>query len=110
MSLDITISAKKGEICPHCGGVIKGAEIYCEDSGGGAWYPVLEKLGYYVPYDQRTEENDWYAKDMVLTAEQTKVLYDFVKKHKDLYNRNAVLGLIATAMVDENAVVINADW
>lgn len=110
MSLDISFSAPKGEICPHCGGVVKAAEMYSAESGGRAWYPILEELGYYVPYEQRTEENNWYAKDMALTAEQTRTLYEFVKNRKDLYNREVVLGLIATAIVDECAVVINADW
>ncbi len=63
-----------------------------------------------MPYDQRTEENDWYAKDMVLTTDQAKQVYDFIKKHSDLYNANDIIGLIATAILDENAVVINADW
>ena len=63
-----------------------------------------------MPHDQRTEENDWYGKDMVLTTEQAKQVYTFIRKHPDLYNADEVLGLIATALVEEKAVVINADW
>ena len=110
MGLDISFTAGSGEICTHCGGVIKGADVRCEDSGGRGSYPILENIGYYVPYEKRPEENHWYGKDMVLTEDQAQMLLAFVKKHKDLYNRDAVLGLIATAIVDNCAVVINADW
>lgn len=110
MSLDIHFTSRKNVICPHCNKVVKTEDVYETDSGGRGWYDILEALGYYVPYDQRTEENDWYGKDMVLTTEQAKQVYTFIRKNPNLYNADDVLGLITTAIVDENAVVINADW
>ena len=110
MSLDIRFTSRRNVICPHCNNIVMTEDVYCVDSGGRGWYPILESLGYYVPYDQRTEENDWYCKDMVLTTEQAKQVYTFIRKHPNLYNEDEVLGLIATALVDENAVVINANW
>jgi hypothetical protein len=110
MGLDIRFISRRNVICPHCNHIIATEDVYCVDSGGRGWYDILEHLGYYVPHDQRTEENDWYGKDMVLTTEQAKQVYTFIRKHPNLYNDDEVLGLIATALVDENAVVINADW
>lgn len=71
---------------------------------------MLEELGYYVPHDQRTEENDWYGKDMELTEEQAKAVFKFAKDTKDLYKRFEVQGLISTALLNGSTVVINADW
>lgn len=110
MSLDIRFTTQEGVICPKCGEVIAAKEIDCVDSGGHGWYPILEEIGYYVPYDQRTEKNDWYGKDMVMTAEQTDKVYEFIKTTSGLYDDSAILGLIARAMRDGNSVVVNADW
>ena len=110
MSLDIRFTAQEGVVCPKCGEVVAARNIMCEESGGRGWYDILEKIGYYVPYDQRTEENDWYGKDMTLTEEQADMVYMYVVRHKDLYNVNGVLGLIASALHDGNSVVVNADW
>lgn len=110
MGLDINFISRKNVICPHCGTVVATENIYCENSGGRNWFKILEAFGYYVPYDQLTEENNWYGKDMTLTAEQAKQVYDFIKKNPELYNANNIMGLIATALVEGNAVVINADW
>lgn len=109
MGLDLTISKRKTNRCPHCGEVI-GHTIEDEvDSGGRVWYPVLEGIGYYVPYEERTEENDWYGKDMVLTEEQADAIYQFVKK-TDVYNGVMVLGVIASARYDHCDVILNANW
>ena len=110
MSLDIYFISRKNVLCPHCNTVVKTEDVYETGSSGRDWYEILELIGYYVPYDKRTEENNWYGKDMVLTAEQTKQVYDFIKKNPDLYNARDVIGLIATAILDENAIVINANW
>lgn len=72
MSLDITIMERKAVRCPHCGEVVNTVDVASTDSGGRLWYDFLEKLGYYVPYEKRTKENDWYGKDMVLDNEQAK--------------------------------------
>jgi len=111
MSLDIRFFARVTETCPHCGEVVGIKEYNHVDSGGRGWYPILEELGYYVPYEQRTEENDWYGKDMELTRKQAEKVYRFVREHQyDLYNSDEILGLIATTTFEEVAVVVNADW
>ena len=109
MSLDISFSQLKKQICPHCGEEIATDTVDCECSGGRAWYPFLESIGYYVPYDQRTDENDWYAKDMTLTSEQLQYAYGFVKE-SEVYNRQMILLLLGSALFEGNSVVVNADW
>jgi len=109
MSLDITFTMRQKTVCPKCGEIIGHMDLYSVSSGGRAWYPFLEEIGYYVPYEQRTEENDWYGKDMVLTAEQAESAYEFVKK-KDLFDGESVRMLIATAILEKATIVVNADW
>lgn len=79
------------------------------DSSGRLWYDFLERLGYYVPYEKRTKENDWYGKDMVLDNEQAKQLVDYAVK-KEVYNWDGVESVVAEALAHGNKVVINADW
>lgn len=111
MGLDISITSKKDLLCPHCGDVVKQEVVSCEASGGRVWYDFLEDIGYYVPYDQRTEETDWYGKDMVLTEAQVKKLYRFVTEHeRDLYCGNAIRHLVMAADIEGETVVVNADW
>lgn len=109
MGLDVRFYRKKKVVCPHCG---KPLEPELDDgysSGGRVWYPFLESIGYYVPYDQRTEENDWYGKDMELTVEEAKDAYRFVQEH-DVYDGNGIAGMIAMALLEGDSVVVNADW
>lgn len=89
MGLDITVMERKAVRCPHCGEVISSVDVASTDSGGRLWYDFLEKLGYYVPYEKRTKENDWYGKDMVLDNEQAKQLTDYAVK-KEVYNWDGV--------------------
>ena len=111
MSLDITFTSCRNVICPHCNEIVKTEPVNCEYSGGRCWYSILESIGYYVPYDERTDENDWYGKDMTLTTEHTKQVYDFIKENSNtIYKADSILNLILTAMIEEYAVVINADW
>lgn len=58
MGLDITVMERRDVRCPHCGEVITTVDVANTDSGGSLWYDFLEKLGYYVPYEKRTKEND----------------------------------------------------
>lgn len=109
MSLDITIKERKEFRCPDCGRLVTTQDIDTEDSGGRVWYDFLEPIGYYVPYENRTEENDWYGEDMVLTEEQAKQLADFVSDNQP-YNARNVECLVARALLHGNKVVINADW
>ena len=113
MGLDITITRRKKKLCPHCGEVV-GFETIAElDGGGRAWYPILERFEYYIPWEkQRTMTGgyvDWYGKDMVLTAEQADELYRFAQHH-DLYISGGLLAVIAQALREGDDIVINANW
>lgn len=109
MGLDITFTQRKNIVCPKCGEVVGHTDVKYAEGGGRGWYPLLESLGYYVPPEQRNEENDWYSKDMVLTSEQAEEVYRFVKTH-DLYGAEGAQTVIATAMWEKDSVVVNANW
>ena len=109
MSLDITIKERKEFRCPDCGRLVTTRYIAEEYSGGREWYNFLEPIGYYVPYENRVKENDWYGEDMVLTEEQEKQLADFVSENKP-YNAHDIECLVERALLHGNKVVINADW
>jgi hypothetical protein len=109
MGLDIRFARRKNIVCPKCGEIIGQTDVDFAEGGGRGWYPFLESIGYYVPYEQRTEENDWYGKDMVLTDEQMDELYRFAKKN-DLYGTDGLLGLIALARYEKHSIVVNANW
>ena len=109
MGLDIEIKVQKTIICPHCGKIAYFQTVDETNSSGGVWYDYLESIGYYVPYEKRTEENDWYGKDMRLTDEQTSRLESYVKVNR-ISGYYDILGLIADAKTDGNVVTINADW
>ena len=109
MGLDITISERKEYRCPNCGISVGHTDIASTDSGGRAWYEFLENIGYCVPYGKRTEKKDWNCLDMVLDNEQAKQLADYAVK-KEVYNWDGVERVVATALMHENKVVINANW
>ena len=109
MGLDVSVIRRKDLICPKCGEVVDTVSMEEVDSGGRVWYPFLEEVGYYVSYDKRTEENDWYGKDMKLTKQQADKLYKFVKKNRPLYS-DEIMELVASAQLEGQDVIINADW
>ena len=82
MSLDITIKERKEFRCPDCGRLVTTQDIGAECSSGRVWYDFLEPIRYYVTYEKRTEDNDWYGEDMVLTEAQAKQLADFVSDNQ----------------------------
>ena len=110
MSLDITIRERQEFYCPDCGRLVTTQNIGAtEYSGGRVWYNFLEPIGYYVPYEKRTKENDWYGEDMVLTEEQAKQLAQFVSDYQPA-DYDDIEVLVARALLHGNKVVINADW
>ena len=109
MGLDITFTLRKDNVCPKCGEIVGHTDVDSVFGGGRGWYPFLESVGYYVPYEQSTEENDWYGKDMVLTDEQMDELYQFAKSNEP-YGSVGLMGLIALAKYEKNRIVVNADW
>lgn len=110
MSLDIRFEETRPVLCPHCGQLVTTETVSGEVSGGRVWYDILESIGYYVPYEQRTEENDWYGKDMALDRDKAEKVYWYIMNHREIDNGYAISGLIARAIMNRNTVVINADW
>ena len=108
MSLDITIKERKEFRCPDCGRLVTTQNIDEVSSGGNEWYDFLESVGYCAPYGEPAD-NDWYGMDMKLTDEQAKRLSDFVSANQPYYAKS-IYGLVASAMLHGNKVVINADW
>ena len=109
MSLDITIKERKEFHCPDCGRLVTTQDIGEECSGGRVWYNFLEPIGYYVPYEKRTDENDWYGLDMALDEKQAKQLAQFISDYQPT-NYSKIEDLVAGALMCGNKVVINADW
>lgn len=110
MSLDITCYHRKRIVCPKCREIVGYTDLDEISFGGRTWYALLEQLGYYVPYDQRIEENDWYGKDMILDAEQVDEVFEFARKHSDAYGAHSLALLISAVRVENNLLVINANW
>ena len=55
------------------------------------------------------KENDWYCKDMTLSAEQTMLLYKFLLK-ADVYIGSAIQKMVAMALLENEPIVVNANW
>ena len=110
MGLDITFVRRGNVACPHCGGEVPAKDLDAQYSCGRDWYSILEQIGYYVPFEERTEENDWYGKDMALNREQMELFVEFLKKDPDVYSVAEIFGLFCVAIVNKETVVINADW
>lgn len=109
MGVDIAIKERDEFRCPDCGRLVIEQDICEEWSSGRVWYDFLESIGYYVPYEKRTDENDWCGNDMVLTEEQATQLADFAFNNQTCNDRG-IECLVARAMRRGNKVVINADW
>lgn len=106
MSLDITFKHKERIICPKCGELAGHREVNSVGTGGRAWYPFLESIGYYVP---NSDKDEWYGKDMILTKEQAQRAFEFAHD-EELYNWHEVTGMIAYALCKKDDIAINADW
>lgn len=109
MSLDVHISSRKAIVCPHCGKIVDYKFLETIYSSGSAWYGFLKDVGYYVPYRELTEKNDWYGKDMALSKEQARNLVKYIKGNGS-FNYGEIETLVSGAMFDGNEVVISANW
>lgn len=109
MGLDITIMERKDYCCPDCGKLVHSQIVSDIPSGGKVWYRYLESIGYYVPYEKRTAENDWYGKDRILSDEEAEALADFASENL-VYNADLIVSFIAIALLHKNKIVIKADW
>lgn len=106
MGLDIRFAQRHKIVCPHCGKEVGYRDLEEVGSGGRAWYEFLKTIGYYVP---KAEHDEWYGKDMVLTEDQARELYEFVSEH-EAYNGDEVKRVIAVALFEKDDIVVNADW
>ena len=77
--------------------------------GGGLNMSILENIGCYVPYKNRTEENNWYGKDMALSDEQAQELKEFVDL-SDTYYKDKNYFLVLRTIGQKYRIGINADW
>lgn len=109
MGLDITIKQKHIIRSSECGNFVEARIVSGAHSSGRAWYPFLESVGYYVPHEKRTEENDWHGCDMELTKEQSDYLFRYCQDN-EVYNYHEVASLVAVSEAMGDVVVINADW
>ena len=113
MGLDIRISRAEPIYCPHCGELVTYRVVDTVDGGGSWWYEFLESIGYYKPYVKgQPYSQPMYGKDMVLNDEQVYGLIKFVKQPDfgSSLQMEQVLGLIESALIDIDKIVINADW
>lgn len=70
----------------------------------------LERLAAVCGYSEIGRVVDKLTREkMVLDNEQAKQLVDYAVK-KEVYNWDGVERVVATALLHENKVVINADW
>lgn len=106
MSLDIRFTQRHKIVCPHCGTIVDHKDFEEVGSGGRVWYQFLESIGYYKP---NAKNDEWYGKDMVLTEDQAKKLYEFVSKY-DAYNDGEIKRIVAVALFEKDDIVVNADW
>lgn len=109
MSLDIAIMRKEPTICPHCHELVFYDDVEEMSSSGRCWYEFLENVGYYVPYEKRTEDNDWYGKGMELTNEEARYLVEFAK-NSGVFNYPNIERIVAVALMNNQRIVINANW
>lgn len=68
----------------------------------------LKNIGYYVPYKNRTEENNWYRKDMVLSDGQAQELKEFVDL-SDAYYKDKNYFFVLKTIGQKYHIGINAD-
>lgn len=110
MSLDIRFKTQTPIICPHCGEVASYETIDEVSSGGRVWYDFLEDIGYYVSDEKQANEvPSKYGEDMILSIGQIKTLRKFLKTH-DIYEYRDIDCMALKALIDEQKLIVNADW
>lgn len=110
MGLDITFKRMREIKCKNCGEIVGRETIDRVSSSGRCWYDLLEKIGYYTPYENRAEdfEDEWYGNDMVLDDERAKLVADKIPKGA-CYERE-VENLVCVTIVKGDVLAVNADW
>ena len=107
MGLDIRSSHAEPIYRPHCGELVTYKPMESIDSCGRRWYEFLEYVKYYKPY---LIEQDMYGEDMTLTKEQVNELIKFIDRNPELYMAREVYRMVETARVNDDKIIINADW
>ena len=113
MGLDIIISRAKTIYCPHCGELVTCRAFDTVDDCGSSWYEFLESIGYYKPYVKgQPYSRSMYGKDLELSNEQIGKLEKFVAESDfcTSYPMIKILNFIESARIDDDKIVINADW
>lgn len=110
MGLDITFKRIREIKCKKCGEVVVRETIDSVSSGGRYWYDLLEKIGYYTPYEKRTEDfvDEWYGNDMILDDEKARLVAENIPE--DAYNAREVENMVCATIVRCDALAVNADW
>lgn len=113
MGLDITISRVKPIYCPHCREIVTYRTVDTVNGGGNRWYNFLESIGYYKPYvEGKPYSQPMYGKDLELNNENVSKLFEFINRpdFDDMCQMDSVSRLIKSARIDNDKIVINADW
>lgn len=104
MGLDIRISRAKPIYCSHCGELVTYKPIESIDSSGRQWYEFLEYVKYYNP------KQDMYGEDMILNKEQVNKLIKFLDRNPEVYMAKSIYNMAESDRIDNDAIIINADW
>ena len=100
MGLDITISRIQEIKCPNCGEVVARQPVDYVYSNGRVWFEFLHLVGY---------EDEQYGKDIGLSGEQLGALIEFVNEN-NFYCKGQVESLVAIGLLNDEKIVINANW
>ena len=100
MGLDITISRIREIKCPNCGEVVARQPVDYVHINGRVWFEFLCLVGY---------GDEQYGKDIDLSGEQLGALMEFVNEN-NFYCKEQVESLVAIGLLNDEKIVINANW